>query len=82
MEPKVVYKCLSNHKSDFWSYDKQYSYVKQEGSGNNWAYGFNFHGPNSRDDILGKAHSLLEKLDFCEGFVFLHSLAGGTGSGI
>ncbi len=42
MEPKVVNKNL-NMKAD-WKYDPKMSLVKEEGSGNNWAYGCNIHG--------------------------------------
>lgn len=42
MEPKVVYKNLATQKA--WSYSKKLSFVQEDGSGNNWAYGCNVHG--------------------------------------
>ena len=42
MEPKVVNACLSERNP--WSYDKSSVFCQQEGSGNNWAFGYNIHG--------------------------------------
>jgi len=50
MEPKVVNKCLSQKAS--WSYDSRLSLVREEGSGNNWAYGCCVHGPKVREEIV------------------------------
>ena len=80
MEPKVVEKCLSS--SHLWKYSPSNSYCKQEGSGNNWAFGYNIHGPESKEPISDKICKLLEKIDFCDNFLILQSLAGGTGSGL
>jgi hypothetical protein len=49
MEPKVVQKNLK--MKDKWSYDKKLSLVSEEGSGNNWAYGCNQHGPKNREGL-------------------------------
>ncbi len=57
-------------------------FVNQEGSGNNWAYGFNSHGPKCRDKIFEKFNKMLENTDYVDGVVFMQSLAGGTGSGL
>jgi hypothetical protein len=42
MEPKVVHKNLNMKKN--WGYSKNLSFVQEEGSGNNWAYGYLVHG--------------------------------------
>lgn len=39
------------------------------GSGNNWAYGFNHHGPSSSQDILEKLNQMLEKCDMVDGLM-------------
>ncbi|CAD8148091.1 unnamed protein product [Paramecium octaurelia] len=77
MEPKVVDRCL---KAEY--YDKAFSLTKQEGSGNNWAYGFNNHGPANKNAILQIMDSLLEECGYLESLFFISSLAGGTGSGL
>lgn len=83
MESKVVNSCLQHNKNGGdWIYDNKYAFFKQEGSGNNWAYGYNIHGPSCEEQIFEKLDSLLEKIDVIDGFVFLQSLAGGTGSGL
>ncbi|KAM3127338.1 hypothetical protein pb186bvf_020564 [Paramecium bursaria] len=87
MEPKVVDRCL---KQDY--YDKcniiiffrlgEFSLTKQEGSGNNWAYGYNVHGPSIQSELIKKVDTLLEEAGYVEAFFFISSLAGGTGSGL
>lgn len=83
MEPKVVNSCLhSKKKNNEWGYDPNLTYCKQEGSGNNWAYGYNSHGPECETSVLEKFQSLLEKIDYVQSLLFFQSLAGGTGSGV
>jgi tubulin delta len=59
MEPKVVNKLLST-KGNMWQYSKDLSFTKQEGSGNNWAYGYNVHGPRVEEDVLDMLNKLLD----------------------
>jgi hypothetical protein len=59
MEPKVVNKNLNMHKE--WSYNKAYSLVKQEGSGNNWAYGCFGHGQTIQNELLEIFQKMIEK---------------------
>ena len=46
MEPKVVNRLLET-KRPGWKFDPKSTFCKEEGSGNNWAFGFNHHGPKS-----------------------------------
>ena len=58
MEPKVIAKCLSSQKKpDIWQFNKEMTFCKQEGSGNNWAFGYNCHGAACKDDIFEKSLS-------------------------
>lgn len=83
MEPKVINECLiSKKKENLWDYDKTMTKFKQEGSGNNWAFGHNMHGPSCRDDIMEMFNKQLEQADFLDTVIFFQSLAGGTGSGV
>ena len=89
MEPKVIQQTsMSAQKSGMFQYDSSAQYFKQSGSANNWAYGFNVHGPNSYlhncssnqfsvQDLIRKE---VERCDFFGGFMLMSSLAGGTGS--
>ena len=51
-------------------------------AGNNWAHGHHFYGPQYRDAILGKVRRTVEGCDSLQSFLLLHSLGGGTGSGL
>ena len=41
------------------------------GSGNNWAYGFNEHGPGCIEEVIEKLDWLLEKIDYLYGVMLL-----------
>ncbi|KAH7284794.1 hypothetical protein KP509_34G070700 [Ceratopteris richardii] len=52
------------------------------GSGNNWAHGHDVYGPQYGEAILEKIQSEAEKCESLQSFNILHSLGGGTGSGL
>ena len=52
------------------------------GAGNNWAHGYCEYGPQYRDAILDQVRGALEIADSPQAFLLLHSLGGGTGSGL
>ena len=61
--------------------------VNSNGRGNNWALGYSLsYKEKNRENIviesLEKITKMIEKSDFINGFSFLHSLNGGTGSGL
>ena len=97
------------------SYSPSAVFSKQSGSANNWAYGYNKHGPACRSQLRNlirkvraggmaalagcgavAAHRwmlctcvrpdvLAQEVEHCDhlsGFLLLHSVAGGTGSGV
>lgn len=71
MEPKVIYECLNSKKREnLWDYKHDMTFYKQEGSGNNWAFGYNIHGPACKDDISKKLRSELEKTDYLDALLF------------
>lgn len=67
---------------DRWGYDKNFSLVKEEGSGNNWAYGCYSHGPQIKKDLEDLFQKFAEREDYIKCFVQTQSMAGGTGSGL
>ena len=81
MEPKVI-DSIVEKKKPWYEYDRKYAVCREEGSGNNWAYGFNVHGLACLDEITNKFRKLAERSDTVEGVIVLQSLAGGTGSGV
>ena len=79
-EEKVVNKTIQNGISSGIDYKHHWS--KFSGSGNNWAHGYNGHAEGSKLEILEKIQQVLEPMDSCESISLIHSLAGGTGSGL
>lgn len=80
MEPKVVHKNLKINKQ--WTYNKKLSFVQEEGSGNNWAYGCHVHGPKVRSNLEELFRKFAEEEDYIQAFFQIQSMAGGTGSGL
>ena len=56
--------------------------VGQNGAGNNWAKGHYTEGSELVDEIMDRVRKESEGCDWLQGFQFLHSLGGGTGSGL
>lgn len=52
------------------------------GSGNNWAVGFHEYGRKYRDKIAERIRKEAEHCSCLQTFFLLHSLGGGTGSGL
>ena len=51
------------------------------GAGNNWASGY-CQAEQVKEDIMDMLEREADGSDSLEGFVLLHSIAGGTGSGM
>lgn len=62
--------------------DTQQMISDVSGAGNNWAHGNHVYGPQYRDQILDKIQRTVEACDSLQSFLLLHSLGGGTGSGV
>ena len=82
MESKVVESSLLLTQGLQFSCDRKYSFTRQEGSGNNWAYGFNVHGPFCKKDILIMFEKISREIDGLANVILVQSIAGGTGSGL
>lgn len=52
------------------------------GAGNNWAHGHHHYGPQYGDSIMDLFRMEAEQCDSLQGALLLHSLGGGTGSGL
>ncbi|MEW5303364.1 MAG: hypothetical protein WDW38_001690 [Sanguina aurantia] len=52
------------------------------GAGNNWAHGHHVYGPQYHDAILEKIRATVEACESLQSFLLLHSIGGGTGSGV
>ncbi|KFG37269.1 tubulin/FtsZ family, GTPase domain-containing protein [Toxoplasma gondii TgCatPRC2] len=63
-------------------FDERHLISDVSGAGNNWAHGFCVYGPEHRDRIAESLRRSLEAAESPQGFLILHSLGGGTGSGL
>lgn len=63
MESKVIESLLCSYNGRYY-FDKNFCFSKNEGSGNNWAYGYFSHGESIKEIINTLINSLVEKLDF------------------
>ena len=52
------------------------------GSGNNWAHGYAGYGPAYRETLLESVRKTAEECSSLQSFFLMHSLGGGTGSGL
>lgn len=51
-----------NNQNSKWSFSKDFSFFKQEGSGNNWAFGYNVHGTENYQKILIVLKNLIQSI--------------------
>eukprot|EP01138_Halocafeteria_seosinensis_P013462 gb/GECG01013748.1/.p1 GENE.gb/GECG01013748.1/~~gb/GECG01013748.1/.p1 ORF type:complete len:411 (+),score=29.96 gb/GECG01013748.1/:1-1233(+) len=95
MEPKVLRSCVAQAGYDQsgraiknkarrhpWRYDERRCIQRQSGSANNWAYGYSSHGPACREEVVRAVKREMALCDKCDGLLIVHSLGGGTGSGL
>ncbi|KAF8821585.1 putative tubulin [Cardiosporidium cionae] len=80
MEEGAINELLRGKMGDL--FDSRQLITDTSGSGNNWAYGHEMYGPKHREAILESIRCLVEHCDSLQSFLLLHSLGGGTGSGI
>lgn len=81
MEPKVIQESMEKGLKSTWSFSDAF-YCKQSGSANNWAFGYNTHGPREVENIMDIVRKTAEGTEYLRGFLSMMSLAGGTGSGL
>eukprot|EP00644_Phytophthora_capsici_P008497 jgi/Phyca11/111385/e_gw1.20.707.1 len=63
-------------------FDQQQLLTDVSGSGNNWAHGHCLYGPKYRDQLQDTLHRAVELCDSLQSFFVMHSMGGGTGSGL
>jgi tubulin epsilon len=63
-------------------FDSQESIRSVSGSGNNWAHGHIGYGTEYGDAIMESVRNQAELSDSLQAFFLMHSLGGGTGSGL
>jgi len=80
MEEGVVNATLKGSLGEL--FDSRQFLADTSGSGNNWAHGHNWYGPKYREDLLEKIRRPVEFCDSLQSFALMHSMGGGTGSGL
>lgn len=80
MEEGVVNEILKGPLRDV--FDCQQLITDVSGSGNNWATGFMMYGQQYREQIIEVIRHAAELCDCLQCFFLIHSMGGGTGSGL
>lgn len=63
-------------------FDARQRVTSHAGAGNNWAHGHAVDGPRHADELLEVVRRAAEFCDSLQCFSLVHSLGGGTGSGV
>mmetsp|Transcript_31380 Transcript_31380/g.55184 ORF Transcript_31380/g.55184 Transcript_31380/m.55184 type:complete len:483 (+) Transcript_31380:66-1514(+) len=80
MEEGVINKVLSSPLGEL--FDEHQLIRDVSGSGNNWAHGHCVYGAQYSDAIMEAVRRASEACDSLQSFFLMHSLGGGTGSGL
>ncbi|NXR17897.1 TBE protein, partial [Cinclus mexicanus] len=80
MEEGVVNEILQGPLRDV--FDSKQLITDVSGSGNNWAVGHKIYGCQYRENIVEKLRKTAEHCDCLQCFFIIHSMGGGTGSGL
>ncbi len=80
MEEGVVSELLKGPLRDV--FDHRQLITDVSGSGNNWACGHKVYGPQYREQIAEVVRRSAEYCDCLQCFFIIHSMGGGTGSGV
>ncbi|XP_030051531.1 tubulin epsilon chain [Microcaecilia unicolor] len=80
MEEGVVNEILQGPLKDL--FDSKQLITDVSGSGNNWAVGHKVYGYQYREQIVEKLRRAAEQCDCLQCFFVIHSMGGGTGSGL
>ncbi|XP_069742929.1 tubulin epsilon chain [Narcine bancroftii] len=80
MEEGVINELLQGPLRDLFDSKQLISDVS--GSGNNWAVGYKQYGDQYRDQILNILRKTADHCDSLQCFFLIHSMGGGTGSGL
>jgi len=80
MEEGVINQLLKSELSEL--FDTQQFISDVSGAGNNWAVGHFEYGERYRWEISEKVRRSVEHCDALQSFFLMHSMGGGTGSGV
>ncbi|KAF2272494.1 tubulin-domain-containing protein [Westerdykella ornata] len=81
LEPRVLHGIQNSAYKNIYNPENFYIHKDGTGAGNNWATGYHM-GEQVQDEVLDMIDREADGSDSLEGFMLLHSIAGGTGSGL
>ncbi|KAF2154823.1 tubulin-domain-containing protein [Myriangium duriaei CBS 260.36] len=81
LEPRVIHGIQTGPYKNIYNPENMFVYKQGTGAGNNWAAGYSL-GEQVQDEVLDMIDREADGSDSLEGFMLLHSIAGGTGSGL
>ncbi|ORX67988.1 tubulin gamma chain [Linderina pennispora] len=81
LEPRVIDTIMNSPYGNLYNPENIFVSKDGSGAGNNWASGYS-QGERICEDILEMLDREADNSDSLEGFNLLHSIAGGTGSGL
>ncbi|KAJ3079446.1 gamma-tubulin [Quaeritorhiza haematococci] len=81
LEPRVINNILQSKYANLYNPENIFLSNDGGGAGNNWAYGYS-QGEKVHEDVIEMIDREADGSDSLEGFMLLHSIAGGTGSGL
>lgn len=80
LEPTQIYSLRCSPVGRIFNPD--YFITGKQGAGNNWAKGFYTEGAELMDCVLEVTRKQVENCDCLQGFQMVHSIGGGSGSGM
>ncbi|KAI8802648.1 Tubulin/FtsZ, GTPase domain-containing protein [Cladochytrium replicatum] len=81
LEPRVINNIMASPYANLFNPENVFMSQDGGGAGNNWAYGYS-QGEKVHEEIIEMIDREADGSDSLEGFMLLHSIAGGTGSGL
>eukprot|EP00992_Anisonema_acinus_P007618 TRINITY_DN3518_c0_g1_i1.p2 TRINITY_DN3518_c0_g1~~TRINITY_DN3518_c0_g1_i1.p2 ORF type:complete len:478 (+),score=191.79 TRINITY_DN3518_c0_g1_i1:53-1435(+) len=81
LEPRVINSIRTGSHRNLYNPENIFLSKEGGGAGNNWAVGYE-QGEKFSEDIVDMIDREADGSDSLEGFVLIHSIAGGTGSGM
>jgi tubulin gamma len=79
LEPRVIHGIQNGPYKNIYNPENVYIHKEGTGAGNNWAAGYSM-GSQIEEEIMDMIDREADGSDSLEGFMMLHSIAGGTGS--
>jgi len=81
LEPKAIEYIQKSPYGGLYNPENIFIHKEGGGAGNNWGMGYSL-GEKVQEDVLDMLDREADGSDSLDGFIMLHSIAGGTGSGM